>query len=201
MIPFIKYLSGRKNNFLLDEHSNNNKTYYQNIFTHTQDCRQHIFDGIPCNDRCSFHSHSTLVHFIQSAKESICICTLTLQLRDVLNHLIKAHEEGLVIRLILDREMIVMDSQKLNNLNKAGIPIKTQKADGSYLHHKFCLIDHDNEELSKMFFGSMNITMQGMVKNFEHITLTNDKDIIHRFSEEFEELWNEFDLFSVKSIT
>ncbi|KAL3287269.1 hypothetical protein HHI36_001745 [Cryptolaemus montrouzieri] len=89
--------------------------------------------------------------------------------------------------------MIAVDNLRLQRLRKSGIQVKTQKSDNSYLHHKFCLIDEKNKNSAKMFCGSLNLTLQGIVRNYEHVTLTNDYDIIQSFSEEFEKLWADFD--------
>lgn len=57
------------------------------------------------------------------------------------------------------------------------------------MHHKFCLIDERNPETAKMFFGSTNLTKQALVQNYDSSVMTNDWNIICRFSEEFEEIW------------
>lgn len=73
-----------------------------------------------------------------------------------------------------------------------GIPYKVQPSDQCMMHHKFCLIDKDDKNCAKMFFGTMNLTGQGLVSNFESIVLTNNWNMIERFGQEFEELWENF---------
>lgn len=60
------------------------------------------------------------------------------------------------------------------------------------MHHKFCLIDKEDHELAKLLFGSLNFTIQALTKNFDSFIITNNQKIIERFSEEFEDIWNEF---------
>lgn len=60
------------------------------------------------------------------------------------------------------------------------------------MHHKFCLIDKEDKDLAKMFFGSLNLTTQALCKNFDAVVLTNNYSIIEKYSEEFEELWAHF---------
>lgn len=60
------------------------------------------------------------------------------------------------------------------------------------MHHKFCLIDKEDPELAKLLFGSLNFTTQALTKNFDTFIITNNHNILDRFSEEFEELWEEF---------
>lgn len=60
------------------------------------------------------------------------------------------------------------------------------------MHHKFCLIDKEDPELAKLLFGSLNFTTQALTKNFDSFIITNDQSILKKYSEEFEDLWNEF---------
>lgn len=57
------------------------------------------------------------------------------------------------------------------------------------MHHKYCLIDENDPQGAKAFFGSVNLTAQAFCKNFEAMILTNNKNIIKKLSEEFEEMW------------
>lgn len=60
------------------------------------------------------------------------------------------------------------------------------------MHHKFCLIDKEDSQLAKVLFGSTNFTAQALTNNYDSFFITNNKNILERFSEEFEDLWNEF---------
>lgn len=60
------------------------------------------------------------------------------------------------------------------------------------MHHKFCLIDKEDPQLAKVLFGSTNFTAQALTNNFDSFVITNNKNILERFSEEFDDLWNEF---------
>lgn len=77
-------------------------------------------------------------------------------------------------------------------INILGIPFKTQPSEQSMMHHKFCLIDKEDPELAKVLFGSLNLTAQALTKNFDAFIITNNLNILKRFSEEFEDLWEEF---------
>ncbi|XP_045463607.1 mitochondrial cardiolipin hydrolase [Harmonia axyridis] len=170
------------------------KYYYKNIFLfYTQSCRDHLIKLKPCDNNCPQNHLILLTNFIATAKQSISICVLTLQLFNIFEELIKAHHKGVEVKIIMDREMIGVNSPKLQKLGRIGIPVKTQ-GENSCIHHKFCIVDEDDKASAKMFFGSMNFTLNGMLSNYEHITLTNDYRITEKFTKEFNALWKEFEL-------
>lgn len=59
------------------------------------------------------------------------------------------------------------------------------------MHHKFCLIDEKTEE-RRMFVGSLNLTLQALTSNWDDLMFTDNPDMIKRFADEFEELWQVF---------
>lgn len=60
------------------------------------------------------------------------------------------------------------------------------------MHHKFCLIDEKEPASAKLLLGSLNLTLQGFLENFEFVVLTNNQFMVQRFSEEFDHLWDRF---------
>lgn len=59
------------------------------------------------------------------------------------------------------------------------------------MHHKFAVIDAD-ESTRKVLFGSLNFSMQALLKNYENVIITNDEQILRGLNEEFEYLWKLF---------
>ncbi|XP_044754168.1 mitochondrial cardiolipin hydrolase [Coccinella septempunctata] len=191
----LTYFLKRKKKENKRKNINEEKYYYRNLFMFNRKlCRDHVIKSNPCDINCPQRNLKILVDCIGSARRSISICVLTLQLLNIFQELLKAHERGVNVRIILDKEMIAENSPRLQKLKEKGIPVKTQ-VEKSCLHHKFCIVDEDDEVLAKMFFGSMNFTLQGLVRNYEHVTLTNNYEMIKRFLEEFNLLWNEFEFF------
>ncbi|KAJ8925049.1 hypothetical protein NQ315_001220 [Exocentrus adspersus] len=193
----VNYFLKRKYKRLIEKlHETEDDYYHQFIFVSfiNFDCRQHLIDKRECGEHCSYNYQQTLVRFMASAKSSICLCMYTFSMRDINVELIKAHKRGASVRIIADQIMLKTDVAKhnLTFLKNSGVPLKVQPNNQSMMHHKFCLIDKEDRDSAKMFFGSMNLTTQGLVSNFDNVVLTNNSTMIQRFSEEFEELWANF---------
>lgn len=78
------------------------------------------------------------------------------------------------------------------------------------MHHKFCIIDSPqrNDAIFKkqnkaakryptrglVMTGSLNWTMQGFGGNWENILITSNAEYVRNYSEEFERIWNSFNL-------
>ncbi|XP_018576423.1 mitochondrial cardiolipin hydrolase-like [Anoplophora glabripennis] len=193
----LHYFINRKYKKLLANLNLKDEDYYhQCLFIDMKNfkCKQHLINKDECCDHCSYNHLKTLINFISSAKLSICLCMYTLTLKQINVELIKAHKRGVNLRIITDQVMLRTETAKFNfaKLKDNGIPFKVQPSDHSMMHHKFCLIDKDDKSSAKMFFGTMNLTGQGLVSNFENVILTNNRNMIERFSQEFEELWGDF---------
>ncbi|XP_050515894.1 mitochondrial cardiolipin hydrolase-like isoform X1 [Diabrotica virgifera virgifera] len=190
----VKRRYRRKIQLLLEK---DNNCYYQLLAVDMRNfnCRQHLYDTkVECGEQCSLAYYRTIQNFISSAKSSICLCVLMLTLSSVVRQLVDAKKRGMTVRIIIDKVMLDTKVVKSNftYMAQQGIPFKFQPLESSKMHHKFCLIDKDEGDGAKMFFGSLNLTSQGFCKNFDNTILTNNKEIISRFSEEFEELWELF---------
>lgn len=59
------------------------------------------------------------------------------------------------------------------------------------MHHKFAVIDIE-ESTRKVSYGSLNYSMQALLKNYENVIITNNELIARDLMEEFEYLWNNF---------
>ncbi|CAG9819381.1 unnamed protein product [Phaedon cochleariae] len=174
------------------------KYYHQVIFVNMENfqCRQHLLDKKECGEKCSYAYQKTLQNFIRSAQISICMSVYMLTLKHLNYELIQAHNRGVIVRVITDRVMLQVDPSQINfsRLKRSCVPFKVQPTNNhGMMHHKFCLIDKENPKCAKMFFGSLNLTSQGLVSNFESVILTNNLNIINRYCEEFEEMWSTFE--------
>ncbi|XP_023027938.2 mitochondrial cardiolipin hydrolase [Leptinotarsa decemlineata] len=192
---FLTYILRKKFDVSLKS-KNEDNFYHQMIFIDSKNfgCKQHLIDKKECGENCSFTYQKTLQNFLSSAKVSICLCAYMLTLKHLNYELIQAHKRGINVRVITDQVMLQVKPVRDNfeKLKENGICYKVQPSINGMMHHKFCLIDKEEEELAKMFFGSLNLTSQGLVSNFDVVILTNNLNIIQRYSEEFEELWSSF---------
>ncbi|KAK4876508.1 hypothetical protein RN001_009014 [Aquatica leii] len=84
-------------------------------------------------------------------------------------------------------------ASKIMHLKEQGLKLKVQPSGrDNLLHHKFCLIDENHPKDSKIFFGTLNLTLQGMTSNFDAIIFTNNVQIVQKYRDEFEFLWSSF---------
>ena len=132
-------------------------------------------------------SYQVLSGTIKSAKTSIDVCVYTISSRKLVDILINAHRNGIVVRVVTDREQESISGSQLWLLRKSGIQVRTNSS--SYLmHHKFCVVDE-----SCLINGSLNWTSQGVECNEENVIITSETVFVKKFLEQFDKLWNRYD--------
>ncbi|XP_008199667.1 mitochondrial cardiolipin hydrolase [Tribolium castaneum] len=201
VLPMIlNYLIKRRHKFKLkklrDEKWDQDSSYYHCIFFTMKNvmCSSHFNTHTACEDNCSVTHLNTLLRFLGSAKYSISLCMYMVTLKQVTDELIKAEDRGVKVRIITDHVMYKMERSKTKLLKERyGFEVRTPPYQDSLMHHKYCLVDAEDPNLQKMFLGSLNLTVQGCLKNFEFVCITNNSTMIKRYNEEFESLWTTFE--------
>ena len=94
-----------------------------------------------------------LVEAIDAARLSIDVAAYSLTLNSVRNALIRAHNRGVTVRMVM--ESTNMDRSDPQQLIEAGVPIVGDNQEG-LMHNKFMVIDR-----SEVWMGSMNFTDAG----------------------------------------
>jgi phosphatidylserine/phosphatidylglycerophosphate/cardiolipin synthase-like enzyme len=120
---------------------------------------------------------------IQSAKTSIDVAVFFLTHKRAAGELIKAHQRGVRVRVILDATAAGNGYTKHELLRAAGIPVKVENWGGK-MHMKCALIDG-----RKLIAGSMNWTTAGERNNDENVFLIDDREAAKKFAETFEQMW------------
>ncbi len=131
---------------------------------------------------------------LQKAHKTICIATFALTDKNITNQLIKAHQAGIKVTVITDKEKMRERHSKINTLVAHGIPvyyynttlnpnIRQQKAKNALMHHKFIVIDDET-----LIFGSLNLTKAGQEENIENITVTTKAQMVTHYLDEFNRL-------------
>ncbi|XP_066250255.1 mitochondrial cardiolipin hydrolase-like [Euwallacea similis] len=171
-------------------------SYYECIFIDYKNfnCKPHLIKLTECGENCSTTHLKRLLHYIASAKTSVKLCMFMLTLKQVTAELVGVHKRGVKVQVIADRGMSQNAAVQSNfsYLEENGIAFKISPGVNEMMHHKFCLIDEKDEQMSKVFFGSLNLTVQAFCKNFENLVFTNNTKVIQGLSEEFEMLWERF---------
>lgn len=127
-----------------------------------------------------------LVEAIDAARLSIDVAAYSLSLNSVRNALIRAHDRGVTVRIVMESSN--MDRSDPELLIKAGIPIVGDNRDG-LMHDKFMVIDR-----SEVWMGSMNFTDGGAYDDNNNLMRIRSTKVAEDYIVEFEEMFNE-DMF------
>jgi phosphatidylserine/phosphatidylglycerophosphate/cardiolipin synthase-like enzyme len=127
-----------------------------------------------------------LMNEFLSARESIDVVVFLLGSKTVANALVKAHQRGVAVRMIIDGKVARTRNSKHGFLVEKGIDVRTIRVTGGSMHSKFILIDG-----KKVIAGSANLTNDANYRNHEFMFVSENPSIIERFSAKFEALWNE----------
>ena len=127
-----------------------------------------------------------LVEAIDAARLSIDVAAYSLSLNSVRNALIRAHDRGVTVRIVMESSN--MDRSDPELLIKAGIPIVGDNQDG-LMHNKFMVIDR-----SEVWMGSMNFTDGGAYDDNNNLMRIRSTKVAEDYIVEFEEMFNE-DMF------
>ena len=82
-----------------------------------------------------------------------------------------------------------MPSSNVYSLAALGISVKIDDSVRYHMHHKFCVIDK-----SVVVTGSFNWTDQAVNHNQENLLFIENKELAAKYSNEFEKLWNDFEI-------
>lgn len=126
-----------------------------------------------------------LVRLIQGAEKSIYAAFYKLELKEVSDALLEAHERGIKVRIFSDDMTFRSEKSRLDSLNEF-LPVKTDKDPASFMHHKFCVID---EKI--VWTGSFNPTYSGSSRENNNAVVVTSSLVSAQFIREFERLWEE----------
>ena len=127
-----------------------------------------------------------LVDAIDAARLSIDVAAYSISLNSVRNALIRAHDRGVTVRVVMESEN--MDRSDPQRMVEAGITIIGDNRDG-LMHNKFVVIDR-----SEIWTGSMNFTDSGTYDDNNNMFRIRSSKMAENYIKEFEEMFND-DLF------
>lgn len=132
-------------------------------------------------------SLSLLMKTLQNAQYSLDVCMFTMACRELSCVLIKAHQDGVVVRIITDKEQTGNSGSQIEALREAGIQVRNDNT-SYFMHHKFVLVDGE-----VLMNGSLNWTLKGVCGNQENVMITNNTGLVQPFVRQFEHLWSLYD--------
>ena len=122
-----------------------------------------------------------LADSLDDARYQIDAALYDLNLWTIRNALIRAHERGVVVRMVVEEDSL--DRPEIQELIAAGIPVVADQAEG-LMHNKFFIIDQ-----SEVWTGSMNMTINGAYRHLNNLVQIRSTLIAENYTSEFEEMF------------
>ncbi len=140
-----------------------------------------IYFTAPANDEFRGGPDQFLVEALDQARTGIDAALYDLNLWSVRNALIRAHERGVMVRMVMESDS--QDRGEVQELIDAGIPIIFDQTD-SLMHNKFFVIDGN-----EVWTGSMNMTVNGAYRHLNNLIQVRSTRLAENYSIEFEEMF------------
>lgn len=120
---------------------------------------------------------------LDEAQESVDVAAYYFTERELATTLVALHGRGVKIRIFLDKSMKTEAYSKGKFFENKGLEIRY---DGHHekMHHKFMIIDG-----TALITGSYNYTASAETRNAENILITDEKNLVAAYADEFERLW------------
>lgn len=131
-----------------------------------------------------------LIAYIDAAQSSIHIASFEFNLTAVAQALIAAHQRGVDVRWVTDRENgLEADRQpgrgQFAMLTEAGIEVRDDLGRSAFMHNKFWIFDRQI-----VWTGSTNVTRNGVYAQNNNVIVIRSPELAELYESEFEEMWN-----------
>ncbi|MEN5208678.1 phospholipase D-like domain-containing protein [Stenotrophomonas terrae] len=120
------------------------------------------------------------------AKKTMDICVFTISDDRLSSVILDAHKRGVVVRIISDNDKVYDDGNDIRRLHDADIPVRVDHSE-YHMHHKFALFDG-----KLLANGSFNWTRTATEHNDENLVVSNDRNLVRSFAQQFEVLWGRY---------
>lgn len=132
-----------------------------------------------------------ILRTIESADERIMVALLILTRDELIDALVRRHQDGLEVRVIVDDEE--SSAGALARLRAAGVPVRVHRFSPIF-HHKYVIVDEGTTSDPVVATGSHNWTFSADRINDENLLLFHDQRAANIFRQEFEARWAELSL-------
>jgi len=122
---------------------------------------------------------------INKAKQGIDIAMYYLSSREIAQALVKAQENKVQVRIVLDQGQEIESASKSGYLIKHGFDKIRYHLGFGLMHNKFAIIDGKS-----LITGSFNWTKTAEERNEENLLVISDEGTIEKYKERFNYLWN-----------
>lgn len=120
---------------------------------------------------------------IRKASQSIDIAMYYLSSKEIAQALVKAQENNVRVRIVLDQGQEIESASKSGYLVKHGFDLRYHLGFG-LMHNKFAIIDGKS-----LITGSFNWTLTAQERNEENLLVISDQATIEKYKQRFEYLW------------
>ncbi len=127
---------------------------------------------------------SRLVERLSIAVSRVDAALYHLDSTSIADAFIKAHRRGVQVRVVTETDNI--DEDAIAQLQEVGIPVADDGDSGSYMHHKFIVIDEQY-----VWTGSYNTTYNGAYRNKNNVIFIDSVPLAYNFTQEFRELFRQ----------
>lgn len=127
-----------------------------------------------------------IVDQLKRAVTSVDICVFTISDDIISEEIFDCRRRNVKVRIISDDDKVDDVGSDVYQLAASGIETRVDNCP-HFMHHKFAVFDNQ-----RVLTGSYNWTRGAADKNQENILLTDDKQTVAAFKEEFEKLWSQF---------
>lgn len=126
-----------------------------------------------------------IIKNIDNAKEFINIAMYTFTDREIAQAVIRARDRGVDIKIYLDRSQVNAKYSKSRYFVNNAIEGIRISSNNYIMHNKFAVIDN-----KIVITGSYNWTASAGERNDENLLVIDDKNIIEKYQNLFNNLWN-----------
>jgi phosphatidylserine/phosphatidylglycerophosphate/cardiolipin synthase-like enzyme len=127
-----------------------------------------------------------IVDQLKRTLTSVDICVYTISDDVISEEILDCRRRNVKVRIISDDEKVDDAGSDVYQLAASGIETRVDNCP-HYMHHKFAVFDN-----RRVLTGSYNWTRGAAERNQENILLTDDKQTVAAFKDEFEKLWTQF---------
>jgi phosphatidylserine/phosphatidylglycerophosphate/cardiolipin synthase-like enzyme len=118
-------------------------------------------------------AEGALLREIEGARRSIRVQAFLLTSRNIARALIAAHERGVTVHVLADREMVAKgENSRVPDLHSSGIDVRLETRYTS-AHNKILLIDVEGSH-PVIITGSYNFTFSAQARNAENLLILRD---------------------------
>jgi phospholipase D len=123
------------------------------------------------------HCTKAILQAIAKANHSIFVMAYSFTSEEISQALVKAHQKGVDVKVLIDRSQIKGLKSQIPTLLKAGIPLWIDPAKG-LAHNKVMILDK-----TWVLTGSFNFTKNAEKRNAENLLLIHDPRLAEIYTE------------------